>query len=399
MLKSQVLKINSKYFLTIIGHLRDGGGLVRLVGGVVRDALLGISAKDVDMATDLLPEEVMNVLQKAGIKTIPTGVKFGTVTAVIKDESFEITTLRRDLSCNGRHADVAYSKDFAEDAARRDFTINALSYCPINHQIYDYFNGIEDLESRRVIFIGNAKERIAEDYLRILRFFRFSCRYARHIDQDGLSACIELQYNLSQLSGERIKSEMDLLLLLNDNQSTLQIMQDSNILQQILPIQKYNSQMHTRFTQCAKSFDASLSLAVIYAMLFMHSNDISVKKLLNLKFSRAEANLICAILNLKNIKGISLIITKLKNIWLDDSLYMQYFIFIASITDDNLSIRDLYNRLGKLPIPKLPIDGNDLMELGFKDVEIGKNMDILRARWVESDFTLNKVELIKMVKQ
>ncbi len=399
MLKSKTLEINSKYFLVIIEHLRANGGQARLVGGVVRDALLGLPASDVDIATDLLPEEVMDVLAKAGIKTIPTGIKFGTVTALMKGESFEITTLRRDLSCDGRHANVSYSKDFVEDAARRDFTINALSYCPITHQIYDYFDGIADLESKRVVFIGDAMERIAEDYLRILRFFRFSCRYAKQIDQDGLSACRQLRDNLPNLSGERLKSEMDLLFPLNGSPKTLQTMFDSGILQKILPVQKYDSQMHNHLLKCARSFDKEPSLSALYSMLFMHSENISVKNLKNLKFSRTEAKQIIAMLNLQDEQDTSSIIRNLKNIWLDDSAYVQYFIFIASILEDNSAIIDLYNKLSKLPIPKLPIDGNDLMELGFSGVEIGKQIDYLRARWIESDFDLSKSDLTKMVKK
>ena len=399
MLKSQILKINSKHFLAIIEHLCANGGQARLVGGVVRDALLGLPAADVDIATNLLPEEVIAILAKAGIKTIPTGIKFGTVTALMKGESFEITTLRRDLSCDGRHADVSYSKDFAEDAARRDFTINALSYCPITHQIYDYFNGIKDLEAKRVVFIGEAKERIAEDYLRILRFFRFSCRYAQQIDQVGLSACIALRNNLPNLSGERIKSEIDLLLPLEASPKTLQTMFNSGILQQILPIKEYDSQTHNQLLKCAESFEELVSLTALYSMLFMNSENISVKSLLQLKFSRAEAKQICAMLNLQDEKDISSIIRNLKNIWLDDRAYVQYFIFIASITKDNPAIIELYNKLDKLPVPKLPIDGNDLIKLGFSGIELGKQINYLRASWVESDFALRKSDLIKMVKK
>ena len=225
----QALDIQSKHYLTVIKYLNDAGGQVRLVGGVVRDTLLGLPVKDIDMATDFTPAQVTSVLESHGVKIIPTGINFGTVSAFINKEVFEITTLRKDLLCDGRRASVEYSKDFREDAARRDFTINALSYCPIKHEIYDYFSGIDDLNNRKVIFIGTADERIKEDYLRILRFFRFSCKYANKIDDEALEACVRFKAQLKLLSGERIKSEMDNILSLERSPYILETMYDSGI--------------------------------------------------------------------------------------------------------------------------------------------------------------------------
>ncbi|HJD59851.1 MAG TPA: CCA tRNA nucleotidyltransferase, partial [Rickettsia endosymbiont of Omalisus fontisbellaquei] len=168
----KTLKIPSKEYKKILSLLNEKGQ-ARLIGGCVRDALLGKNSYDIDIATDLIPSEVTNILSKATIKVIPTGLKFGTITAILNNEKFEITTLRKDIECNGRHAKVVFTNDFAEDAARRDFTINALSYCPFKNEIYDYFDGFKDLQQEKVVFIGEALDRIKEDYLRILRFFRF----------------------------------------------------------------------------------------------------------------------------------------------------------------------------------------------------------------------------------
>ena len=192
-------------------------GKARYVGGAVRDTLLGQEVKDVDIATPLLPENVMERLKAADIKVIPTGIEHGTVTAVLPDGPVEITTLRRDVSTDGRRATVAFSEDWQEDAARRDFTINALFADPETLEVSDYFGGLEDLEARRVRFIGSADERIAEDHLRIMRYFRFLARFGQHdIDQEALAACRSAASQLSNLSRERVADEL-LKLLATDN--------------------------------------------------------------------------------------------------------------------------------------------------------------------------------------
>src|SRR3954463_6393951 len=152
-------------------------GLTRYVGGAVRDDLLGLPVSDIDLATRIAPDEVMRRLEKARIKAVPTGIDHGTVTAVSDGHPFEITTLRRDVATDGRRATVAFTDDWEEDAARRDFTINALSADPLTGELFDYFGGLPDLENRHIRFIGDPLQRIAEDHLRILRFFRFHARF------------------------------------------------------------------------------------------------------------------------------------------------------------------------------------------------------------------------------
>ncbi len=181
---------------------------IRFVGGAVRDLLAGMPVKDVDVATTASPQQVLGILEKAGIKAIPTGLSHGTVTAVIDHMPFEITTLRCDIKTYGRHAEVLFTRDWEQDAARRDFTINAL-YCDVEGRVYDYHHGLEDLRSRRVRFIGDPETRIREDALRILRFFRFTARYSEgEIDGEGLAACHQCREMLDDLSGERIAQEM-----------------------------------------------------------------------------------------------------------------------------------------------------------------------------------------------
>jgi len=213
-----------------------GAGNARYVGGAVRDTLLGIDVKDIDLATPLLPDEVIARLGKAGIRTVPTGIAHGTVTALLKEGPVEITTLRRDVSTDGRRATVAFAQDWQDDAARRDFTINALYADPASGEIFDYFGGLDDLAARCVRFIGDARERIREDHLRILRYFRFQARFgSQPADPESENACAELAATLKGLSRERIGMEVLNLLALPDPAPTVARMAALGVLAVILP--------------------------------------------------------------------------------------------------------------------------------------------------------------------
>ena len=211
-------------------------GLTRYVGGAVRDDLLGLPVSDVDLATRISPEQVIDRLQRARIKAVPTGIDHGTITAVSDGHPFEITTLRRDVSTDGRRATVAFTDDWKEDAARRDFTINALSADPLTGELFDYFGGLSDLENRHIRFIGDPLQRIAEDHLRILRFFRFHARFdAGQPDAAALDACTARANDLMALSRERIADELLKLLGLENPVRTIRIMLDRAILRPVLP--------------------------------------------------------------------------------------------------------------------------------------------------------------------
>jgi poly(A) polymerase len=214
----------------------DNRGLCRWVGGAVRDTLAGIAVKDIDMATSLLPETVTARLGAAAIRAVPTGIAHGTVTAVLPGGAVEVTTLRRDVATDGRHATVAFSSDWHEDAARRDFTINALYADPVTLALTDFFDGRADLAARRVRFIGDAEARIREDYLRILRYFRFQARFgALPADPDAETACAALAPGLKGLSRERIGWELMHLLALPDPAPTVARMAQLGVLAHVLP--------------------------------------------------------------------------------------------------------------------------------------------------------------------
>jgi poly(A) polymerase len=220
----------------LLAALGAGDGATRYVGGCVRDTLLGLPVNDVDLATRLTPEEVMARLKAAGIRAVPTGIAHGTVTALAGSAPVEVTTLRRDVSTDGRRATIAYTSDWKEDAARRDFTINALSVDPGSFDIFDYFGGEADIAARLVRFIGDPLVRIAEDHLRILRFFRFHARFgAGEPDPAGLNACAVRSNDLMALSRERIADELLKLLGLADPVRTVRLMVARGILRPVLP--------------------------------------------------------------------------------------------------------------------------------------------------------------------
>ncbi|KZY55120.1 polynucleotide adenylyltransferase [Erythrobacter sp. HI0063] len=212
-----------------------GPDAMRWVGGAVRDTLLGIPVADVDCATLHRPEQVIDLCRDAGIRTVPTGIEHGTVTAILETGPVEITTLRRDVSTDGRRATVAFADDWREDAARRDFTINALYAHPETLEITDFFGGLADLEARRVRFIGDARQRIREDHLRILRYFRFQARFGRETEDGALAACSELAETLKGISRERVAMELLGILALPDPVPTVRLMDDAGVLRVILP--------------------------------------------------------------------------------------------------------------------------------------------------------------------
>ncbi|WP_338424184.1 CCA tRNA nucleotidyltransferase [Sphingopyxis kveilinensis] len=220
----------------IVAALSADGGAVKIVGGAVRDTLLGIAVTDIDLATPLVPEEVTRRLEAAGVKVIPTGIAHGTVTAIASGDHHEITTLRRDVATDGRRATVAFADDWRDDAARRDFTINALYADPETGEVDDWFGGLSDLAAGRIAFIGDAATRIAEDHLRILRFYRFAARFGRGaLDPASHAAVVAARQSLKSLSRERIADELTKILSLPDPRAIVAQMHADGIFAVLLP--------------------------------------------------------------------------------------------------------------------------------------------------------------------
>ncbi len=218
-----------------LGTVWDALPGARVVGGAVRDAIAGHAVADIDLATPLLPDQVLAALAAAGLRAVPTGLDHGTVTALADGRPFEVTTLRRDVATDGRHAAVAFTDDWRADAARRDFTINAMSM-ERDGTLHDPFGGRRDLAAGRVRFVGEARARLAEDYLRVLRFFRFQARYGLTPPEPTLLAALEeAAPQLARLSAERVWSELKRILATADPQPALTLMRDAGVLAAVLP--------------------------------------------------------------------------------------------------------------------------------------------------------------------
>lgn len=267
--------------------LAEPGAETRLVGGCVRDALLGVAAADIDLATTLLPERVMARAEDAGIKAVPTGIEHGTITLVSHGEPIEVTTLREDVETDGRHAVVRFGHDFRRDAERRDFTINALSL-GLDGELHDTVGGMADLEAGRVRFIGDAATRIREDALRIMRFFRFHARFGLSaMDPDALAACIAARDSLDGLSKERVRTEFLKLLLAEGAVPVTLILSQTGLLQRIIG-------GVGELGRLARSIAAGHGAALRLAALGVQALPDAERLLARLRLSKAEAGTLTA---------------------------------------------------------------------------------------------------------
>ncbi len=353
----------------------QGESNCRWVGGVVRDTILGLSPKDVDMATTLLPEETAARLGQTGIKAVPTGIAHGTVTAVLSGGTVEITTLRRDVSTDGRHATVAFSTDWRDDAARRDFTINALYADPRTLEVFDYHGGLTDLTARRVRFIGDARERIREDYLRILRYFRFQARFGSlPADAAAEQAVAELASGMKGLSRERVGWEMMNLLGLPDPAPTVRRMAELGVLEQVLP----------------EATDAGLNLldTLIGNERTAGAQAVALRRLAALlPADPALAEQVAARLRLSIAQRKRLAIAAARDDGETDARGLAYRVGIEEARDRLLLAGKATASLDGWSVPKLPIKGGDIVARGVKaGPEVARILRQVEAQWIKEQF-------------
>jgi poly(A) polymerase len=360
-------------------------GLTRYVGGAVRDGLLGLPVNDVDLATRLKPDEVIRRLEEARIKAVPTGIEHGTITAVSDGHPFEITTLRTDVETDGRRATVAFTDDWKADAARRDFTINALLADPMTGEVFDYFGGLDDLEQRHVRFIGDPLQRIAEDHLRILRFFRFHARFGEgEPDAAAVDACAERANDLMALSRERIADELLKLLGMPDPASTIRVMLERAILKPVVPEIEIERLGNLEAVIAAEQ-EAGIKPDALrrLAALLPRDADLAAGIATRLRFSnKAKKQIACsAIADLGQSPGA--LAYNLGNECAVDRL------LLAGRTREATEI------VSWEP-PRLPIGGGDLIARGLLEGPIvAKTLKEIDRRWVEAGFpTGDAFELI-----
>lgn len=384
--------------LRLFAALDASGRQSRFVGGAVRDALQGTpaaaAALDLDIATQNRPEEVMALLQAAGLRAIPTGLAHGTVTARVGDRSFEITTLRRDISTDGRHAEVSFTDDFVADAARRDFTINALS-CTLDGIIHDPFDGAADLRTGHISFVGDPRQRVREDYLRILRFFRFYARFGQGApDPAALRACHDERQGLQRLSGERIWSELKRLLATVDPRPSLRAMQAAGIAE-LLFGRPLNLASLDRLLPLDEDRDAIRRLAALLDPA--HADPASPARLAErLKLSGLERQRLQALLLGDPPDR------------LDDAASLRRFAYLArqevpGIALDRILLEGarqgidptrlagILAEAGLDSLPVFPLTGQDLLDRGIASgPELGRLRREVEQRWLESGFTLDR---------
>lgn len=381
----------------LFGALNEAGHTIRFVGGCIRDTIAGHPVSDIDLATDALPERVTEVLSAAKIRVVPTGVDYGTVTALTGEQAYEITTLRKDVATNGRHAQVEFTDDWYEDAARRDFTFNALS-ADRDGRVYDYFNGLEDLNAGKVRFIGDALARIEEDYLRILRFFRFHAYFAKSgPDPESFSACRSAVTRVKALSGERIWNEFSRTLVAPKAVSVCQMMEEIGLLGLLLPVERVVPRVEALSTLekiLSLEPDPIRRLTALIAPNRSETRKIAAR----LKFSRADTrrleNLICnrGVLDMK-INDLSL----RRALYSSNSGQVCDFILLnwageisseaGGMRRSQKAWRDIWEIASAWTSPEFPLNGRDIVEIGIEEGPlVGELLSDLEEWWVGQSF-------------
>ena len=349
------------------------GGAARYVGGAVRDTLLRIGVSDIDVATIHPPAEVVRRLEAAGIKAVPTGIAHGTITAVADGTVVEVTTLRHDIATDGRHAEVAFTDDWQADAARRDFTMNALYADMRTYRLHDYFDGIADLRAGRVRFIGDPLRRIAEDHLRILRFFRFLARFGDAPDAEGLAACIDRANDLMALSRERIADELLKLLVARDAVAVMRLMVDHGIWTPVLP--ELDRAAVDRFAALGES-EAAAGIA-----------PDPIRRLAAL-LTATNAEGVTARLKLSNAHR-KRIVAALGETAPTDPRALGYRLGVEGATDRLLlaGASDAAANLVDWPRPALPLSGGALVERGLaRGPDVARALRAVEDRWIAEGF-------------
>lgn len=401
--------LGDKHLQRLLGILTKGGEEARVAGGAVRNTLMGQPVADVDIATTCLPDETIRRAEAEGFKAIPTGIEHGTITVVAGGKPYEVTTLRADIETDGRRAKVSFGRDWQADAERRDFTINAL-YAEADGTVIDLVAGIADIEARHLRFIGDAEARIREDYLRILRFFRFFAWYGDgRPDAEGLKACARLKEGLGQLSAERVWSELKKLLSASDPSRALLWMRQAGVLTSVLPeSEKWGIDSIHPLTRAEKDLgwtpDPLLRLEAIVPPDAARMKTLAER----LKFSAVEADrlrhwALSAAVEPKTTEGeLAKKLYRGDRQGFVDRLRLSLASARARAVEDTDALLEAggFSRLlifaVKWEKPVFPLKGADLTVLGAKPgPKLGEVLKNLEAEWIEAGFSPDRDALIK----
>lgn len=381
--------------------LNGGGHETRAVGGALRNTLMGLPVTEVDFATTATPDEVTALAARAGLKAVPTGVQHGTVTVIVEHQPFEVTTLRQDVETFGRRANVRFTRDWAIDAGRRDFTMNAL-YAAVDGAVHDPLGGYPDLKARRVRFIGSARDRIREDYLRILRFFRFNANYGDALDPESLAACIAERCGLARLSSERVCAELFRILTASEPMRALEPMDEAGLLVALLGgvARRIHAQRLIRIEAASGAqADALRRLAALAVMVEEDAKRLTVR----LRLSNAEAARLQAMAALA-----PLLTEEAGELALKTALYRlggpTYGdrVLLAWARSGAETSSEVWRAQLALPkrwqAPVFMLKGEDLLAAGMeKGPELGSTLRKLEEAWIASGFSLSRAELLGSV--
>lgn len=374
-------------------------GCARFVGGCVRDALLGVVPADIDIATQLTPDVVAAAMQAAGIAVHETGLDHGTLTVVADHQPFEVTTLRRDVETDGRRATVAFTEDWAEDAGRRDFRINALYAAPDGEVFDPTGGGLDDLATGRVIFVGAPETRIREDYLRILRFFRFSARFGGGaLDPDGLAACAGLRSGLSTLSAERVWMETHRLMVAEHLGPALEAMSNTGILRQLFPDARLD--LVLRIIDLDREEELQPDALLRFMALFWPDPEAVERVIHAMKMSNAEAARLRRTVSDRTLIGAGAPPTAQRRaLYMAGEQVWRDRVRIAWALDRSAlqGFRDALSLPDRWPRPALPVTGDDLLAAGIPaGPTLGRTLRSLESAWIASDFSLSRSDLLNL---
>lgn len=391
---------------TLFAALAPTGAETRVIGGAVRDALYGLPPHEIDLATTALPDVVMRAAAVAGIKAVPTGIEHGTVTLVVAGTPYEVTTLREDVETDGRYAKVRFGGDFEQDARRRDFTVNALSLTP-DGRLHDYVGGLDDLAARRIRFIGDAATRIREDYLRVLRFFRFNASHgAGAFDRDGLHESILAREHLARLSRERVRAELLKLLVAGRAPEVVRAMSQAGVIEVILGI-GYPARLARLAdfeTAQGKKPDAVLRLAAFAVLTVEDAERLRDRlRLSNDEAARlsAAAKTLAALHGLEAPPPVSHLREMLFVCGARAARDGLALAFAASrATPDDSRWIEAARYLDETPVPVFPLRGADLIARGLEPGKnLGATLNVLQKAWIRAGFPRDPAILQTLVEQ
>ena len=406
MIRTEFLDVNKiitdKAILKLFKTVNDHGGVLRFVGGAVRDVLAGLKGFDLDLATDLTPDELVEACQDAGLKTVPIGIKFATTGVIINNKVIEVSSLYKERTGYKLNSDFAFTDDWNADAAKRDLTINAV-YADEYGNVFDYYNGISDLENGIIRFIGSAEQQIKEQPIRIMRFFRFYSIFGKgEPDLKSLKACVENRDLLKTVAIEQVRDELAKILLTPNVVNTLQIMFENDILSYILPISKNLSILQNLSDLIVTNNLEPSALRRLYVIYFpdealaenlamrLHMSKENKSRLVNWAKFNINGDLIADDNYLKKI-----IYLHGKEFCKDKVLF-----YAAKNNLHDFPIKEIFAKIEESATPKFPVTGADLINLGIDDnAKIGATLNLLKQKWMQSNFCLTENELTDIAKK